>query len=189
MARLLYDVFWKKHPQEFAKYTFGKWIIATCGIEVTPKLDVPGGLTIEAKEAYVNWGDRPKAVKMGGRDPSDFKSRWETEQERLAKEIKLLQDEVTMAQLYGGDVKAKLAELNKKRNQLKPKSPQPDDLDKLMDEAKKKREKELELYIEGKGPEPGPLPTWNELQEKLDEMGKGTPVLVASGDEGSSEIP
>lgn len=189
VARLLYDVFWKSNPQEFAKYTFGKWIIATCGIAVNPKISLPGGFSIEATEPYANWGDAPKPTMLGGRDPTSFKSEYEKEQERRAKEIQTLKDQVTLARLYGNmdDVRKAQAELNKKLNQCKPTGPPPDALDRLMAEAKAKRQREMDLYIDGKGPEPGPLPSWRELEEQLDRQGQGTPVLVHDGT-GSSEI-
>jgi len=190
VARLLYDVFWKSNPKEFAKYSFGKWIIASCGVKVNPKISIPGGLSIEATEPYANWGDSPKPVKMGGRDPAGFKSEFEREQERRAKEIKALKDEVTIARLYGtmDDVKAAQAKLNQALNQCKPKGLPPDDLDRMMDEAKKKQEKQRQDYIDGKGPYPEPLPSWRELERRLEEQGRGQPVLVDDG-KGTSEIP
>jgi len=72
--RLLYDVFWKPNPSEFAKYTLAKWVIATAQMNMTPKITIPGGFSATYTEPSIQWGDSPEPQHAGGREAGSFVS-------------------------------------------------------------------------------------------------------------------
>lgn len=67
--RLMYEVFWKEHPTEFAKFTVGKWEIATATMEGTPKYTVGSGFSADVITPTIKWGSAPKPTHVAGRDP------------------------------------------------------------------------------------------------------------------------
>ncbi|MCP4250654.1 MAG: hypothetical protein GY778_26735, partial [bacterium] len=69
--RLMYEVFWKDHPKEFAKYTVGKWEIATASMEGTPKYTLGKGLSADVIKPVIKWGGKPKPTHIAGRAAAD----------------------------------------------------------------------------------------------------------------------
>ncbi len=67
--RLLYEVFWKDHPVEFAKYSVGKWDIAWAGFDATPRWTIGQGWSAQVVEPKIVWGAKPDPTHVGGRDP------------------------------------------------------------------------------------------------------------------------
>ena len=79
--RLMYEVFWEDHPVEFAKYTVGKWEIATAVMEGIPRYTIGEGWSANVIEPVIKWGGAPDPAHIGGRAAADQKSLYERRQE------------------------------------------------------------------------------------------------------------